>query len=129
MGSIYFIPGENPNYGMLFGSNIFAVGLGKKRYLIDACQGNSQRFLENIEAFVTDFDCDIEGILITHAHFDHMGGAFDVLKLMGKLGRPLPKIYKFIDGNESELERYDENEDVKEHLCHVTEETCFELEE
>ena len=112
---------------MLFGSNIFAVGLGKKRFLIDACQGNSEKFLKNVEAYVTAFDCDIEGIFITHAHHDHMGGAYDVVKLMGKLGRPLPKIYKFVDGNESELERYEEHEELKEHLCHVTEESSFEI--
>ena len=112
MGSIHLIPGENPNYGMLFGSNIFAIGVGKKRFLIDACQINSGKFLSNVEAYVSDFDCDIEGIFITHAHYDHMGGALDVVKLMKRLGRPLPKIYKFIDGNESELVRIEENEGI-----------------
>lgn len=121
------IPGENPNYGMLFGSNIFAVGIGKKRYLIDACQNDYEKFLSNVEAFVTDHDCYFEGILITHAHFDHMGGAFDVVKLMEKLGKPVPKIYKFIDGNDPELDRYEEHEDVKNHLHHINEKDSFEL--
>jgi hypothetical protein len=36
-GSIYLIPGENPDVGMLCGTNVYAIGRGKKKYIIDAC--------------------------------------------------------------------------------------------
>ena len=112
---------------MLYGSNIFAIGLGQKRYLIDACQNGQEKFLSNVEAFVKDHDCYFDGILITHAHYDHMGGAYDIIQLMEQIGKPIPKIYKFIDGNDPELERFEENQDVKEHLRHINEQSSFEM--
>lgn len=112
---------------MIFGSNIFAVGLGEKRYLIDACQIAQDQFLSNVEAFVKEQNCYFEGILVTHAHFDHMGGAYDVVELMGELGKPIPKIYKKIDGSFTELKRLKEVEQLKDHLHHIDEKSCFEL--
>jgi len=98
---------------MLCGSNVFAVGLGKKRFLIDACQNDQEKFLRNIEVFMNDQDCYFEGVLITHSHFDHFGGAYDIVKLMEKLGKPIPKIYKKIDGNKTERKQTIENESLK----------------
>mmetsp|Transcript_24502 Transcript_24502/g.38004 ORF Transcript_24502/g.38004 Transcript_24502/m.38004 type:complete len:129 (-) Transcript_24502:844-1230(-) len=74
-GSVHLIPGMNPDIGMLCGTNVYAIGTGKKRFLVDAGERDVEKFLENVEKFVTDMDCDIEGILITHSHFDHMEGA------------------------------------------------------
>ena len=54
-GSIYLIPGENPDVGMLCGTNCYAIGTGKKRYLIDACVKDHQKFLDNVTNFVKDF--------------------------------------------------------------------------
>ena len=51
-GSVYLIPGENPDFGMLCGTNVFAVGLGKKWYMIDACIKDHIPFLSNVKAFV-----------------------------------------------------------------------------
>jgi glyoxylase-like metal-dependent hydrolase (beta-lactamase superfamily II) len=103
------IPGENPDYGMMCGTNVYAVGKGKHFYMIDACVKDHQRFLENVEKFTTDLDCQFDGILITHAHHDHMDGALNVIELMTKLGRPVPKVYKYIDGNEPEKDRFKSN--------------------
>jgi hypothetical protein len=34
------IPGENPDYGMLCGTNVYAVGYNDKWFMIDACIKN-----------------------------------------------------------------------------------------
>ena len=39
-GSIFMIPGENPDFGTLCGTNMYAIGRGKKRYMIDACSSD-----------------------------------------------------------------------------------------
>lgn len=53
-------------------------------------------------------DCYIDKIFITHAHFDHMQGAQDVIDLMVKNGHPAPQVLKFKDGNSAEMERLQE---------------------
>jgi len=65
----------NPDFGMLCGTNCFALGTGEKRYLIDACQKDHQKFLDNVQKFVTEEKCFFDGIFITHSHHDHMDGA------------------------------------------------------
>ncbi len=97
------IPGENPDYGMLCGTNVYAVGYNDKWFMIDACIKNHDQFLFNVQQFVTDKNCNFEGIFITHAHHDHMDGAQNIIDLLIKLGKNPPKVYKRIDGNESEL--------------------------
>ena len=71
--------------------------------------------------FTLDHDCQFDGIFVTHAHHDHMDGAQNVVDLMIELGRPAPKVYKFIDGNKPELERIQESPDLEKYLVHVTE--------
>ena len=56
-GTIFIIPGENPDYGILCGTNVYAVGKGKHFYMIDACVRDHPKFLENVEKFTTDMDC------------------------------------------------------------------------
>lgn len=48
------IPGENPDFGMLCGTNVYAIGTGEKRYLIDACVNNHQKFIDNVSKFLDD---------------------------------------------------------------------------
>jgi hypothetical protein len=51
-GSICMIPGENPDVGMLCGTNVYAIGTGQKRYLVDACVNNHKKFIDNIKSFL-----------------------------------------------------------------------------
>lgn len=71
---------------MLCGTNVFAIGSGKKRYLIDACKKDHDLFLNNMRVFLKEEDCVIAGIFITHAHYDHMDGAQNLVDLMEELG-------------------------------------------
>ena len=81
-GSIFLIPGENLDAGVLCGTNCFAVGTGKRRFLIDACKKDHDIFLTTIACFVEEQDCYFERIFITHSHYDHMDGAMNLIELM-----------------------------------------------
>ena len=73
------IPGENPEYGTLCGTNMYAVGLGRKRFMIDACSADQEQFLYNVTKFMDENDCYFDKIFVSHAHFDHMDGAYDLI--------------------------------------------------
>ena len=115
------VPGMNPDVGMLCGTNVYAIGTGKKRYLVDAGEKDIPRFLSNLKQFVTDQDCIIEAIFVTHSHFDHMEGAMNIIELMTSLGKPAPKVYKRVDGCETELQRLTEYPELKQYLHHTEE--------
>ena len=53
-GSVHMIPGMNPDVGMLCGTNVYVIGTGKKRYLIDAGEKDVPKFISNIKKFVAD---------------------------------------------------------------------------
>ena len=96
-GTITLIPGMNPQPGIMCGSNVYAIGSGKKRFMIDACISDHEPFINNITSFLKDNGCYFESIFITHAHVDHMDGALDLVNLMNQLNLPVPKVYKKID--------------------------------
>jgi glyoxylase-like metal-dependent hydrolase (beta-lactamase superfamily II) len=121
---IHHIPGGNPSSFTLCGTNCFVVGAGKERVLIeggDYPERNSL-FLENLRRFLDDFSSvRIGRVFVTHAHFDHFGGVFDVLGLLKERGHPEPVVLKHMDGNKFEEEvfkRYPSLTGKVKHLNH-----------
>ena len=112
---------------MLCGTNCFAIGNGSNRVLIDACKKDHDVFLKNVACFVTEQNCYIESILITHSHYDHMDGAMNLIELMESLGLQTPKVYKRLDGNPSELERFKNSPGLENHVLHTEEGSKFEI--
>ena len=107
---IYHIPGENPSEFTLCGTNCFVVGSGINRIMIESGDypERNQKFLENFNKFITDFSqIRIKSIFITHAHHDHFGGLYDVLRVLGERGHEEPSVYKRLDGNKFEKEVFD----------------------
>lgn len=107
---IYHIPGANPSSFTLCGTNCFVVGQGKKSIMIESGDypENNTLFLENFTKFMADQDqVRIEKIFITHAHHDHFGGLYDVLRILNDKGHEEPLVYKKLDGNRSEQEVFD----------------------
>lgn len=49
----------------------------------------------------------IDKIFITHAHYDHFGGLFDILKILQERGLKEPAVYKMLDGNKFEKKVFD----------------------
>jgi glyoxylase-like metal-dependent hydrolase (beta-lactamase superfamily II) len=87
--SVIRILGSNPGPFTLQGTNTYLVGKGPKRTLIDTGAGEDE-YLETLKQVLNDEKCTIDRILITHHHYDHVGGIDQVLSLSGeKL-----KIYK-----------------------------------
>ena len=74
-------------------------------------------------------DCYFEKIFITHSHFDHMGGAINVIEAVEKLGYPTPKVYKFVDGNKIEESRLDTSQKLRDNTVHAKEGDSFVLSE
>mmetsp|Transcript_23788 Transcript_23788/g.23484 ORF Transcript_23788/g.23484 Transcript_23788/m.23484 type:complete len:158 (-) Transcript_23788:401-874(-) len=76
------------------GTNVFILGQGKKRIMIDAGSRNYWKFIRNLKSFVTSQEVEIEAILITHSHYDHLSGVSQVLDLLAEVGQStLPGVY------------------------------------
>ena len=66
--------GENPGPMTLAGTNTYIVGSGRHRVLIDTSDGNP-RYLQRLESCLALEGIErIDSILITHGHWDHVGG-------------------------------------------------------
>ena len=63
----------------------------------------NQLFLENFNKFMDESgQIQISKIFITHAHYDHFGGLYDILKIIFERGLKEPLVYKKLDGNQFE---------------------------
>ena len=70
--------GQNPSMFTGPGTNTYLVGTGKKRLLLDTGSGLDE-YMPILEAAVAQAGCtEIEGIVLTHAHPDHIGGVNQV---------------------------------------------------
>lgn len=73
------ILGQNGSAFTLQGTNCYLVGTGSKRILIDTGSGlRSFRVLLN--QVLTNNEAEVESIIITHHHIDHIGGVKSILK-------------------------------------------------
>ena len=82
--------GQNPSMFTGPGTNTYLVGTGKKRLLLDTGSGLAE-YMPFLEEAVASSGCDqIEGIVLTHAHPDHIGG---VNQVRGHFGSDIP-VYK-----------------------------------
>jgi len=78
--AVYTVLGMNPGPFTLEGTNTYLVGSGSSRILIDTGEG-VDAYEANLKKAVEGSGCkDIEHILITHNHPDHVGGIKSVLK-------------------------------------------------
>lgn len=85
------ILGYNPGRFTLQGTNTYLIGEGKYRILIDASDGNA-KYLQQLLHI-----CQVQGVekitdlLLTHEHFDHIGGILDLKEYYPDL-----RIWKYI---------------------------------
>lgn len=82
--------GQNPSMFTGPGTNTYLVGQGPKRLLLDTGSG-LDAYMPVLEEALARVGCrEIGGIVLTHAHPDHIGG---VNQVRGHFGRDIP-VYK-----------------------------------
>lgn len=84
---------QNPNPFTLNGTNTYLVGTGKKRLLIDTGEGGikGDKYLPILRDAMAQHGIEgLDGIVVTHLHFDHVGGTKDIMTEFGECN-----VYKF----------------------------------
>ncbi len=78
--------GKNPSAFTGPGTNTYIVGTGRKRLLLDAGQGVPE-YGELLSATLRELAdaAELEAIVVTHAHIDHIGGVPQVRERYGRL--------------------------------------------
>ena len=127
---IYHIPGENPSPATLCGINCFILGTGQSRVMIEAGDypERNEKFLENFTRFMNDFSSiSIDKIFITHAHWDHFGGLYDVLRIINNSGRKEPQVFKKLMGSRSEQSVFERYPILKEKVLDLNHDDKFQF--
>lgn len=93
----YRVLGLNPGPHTLHGTNTYLIGTGTTRALIDT--GESRTAVEWVnmllnEAFPTTGTQDISHVILTHGHYDHLGGVPFLIQELKKRDLPIPRVYK-----------------------------------
>jgi glyoxylase-like metal-dependent hydrolase (beta-lactamase superfamily II) len=76
--------GQNPGIFTGPGTNTYLVGTGRRRILLDTGQGVAA-YLPVLERALAEVGCQIQEVVLTHGHPDHVGGARHVLERFGPL--------------------------------------------
>lgn len=71
----------NPGSFTLHGTNCYVVGCGPSRTLVDCGEGRPS-FGPALAAALASLRCTIDAVVITHSHFDHVGGVDQVRALL-----------------------------------------------
>lgn len=76
--------GMNPGIFTGPGTNTYLVGTGRRRILLDTGQGKPE-YVPVLERALERAGCEIQEIVLTHGHVDHIGGATAVIERFGPL--------------------------------------------
>ncbi|XP_021205578.2 beta-lactamase-like protein 2 homolog isoform X1 [Bombyx mandarina] len=82
--SIIRILGCNPGPMTLQGTNTYLIGSGKNRILVDTGDNNIPEYQKHLSDVVNSEKANIEHIVLTHWHHDHVGGVENIYKTIAK---------------------------------------------
>ena len=81
------VVGENEpdpfKYGGVYPPNVFLVRGENRSVYIDTAHGKPEEIQEHISVWKSEGSPEIAGIILTHRHSDHIGGAQELSKQMG----------------------------------------------
>ncbi|XGW34948.1 hypothetical protein V3C99_018752 [Haemonchus contortus] len=97
------ILGQNPGPFTLQGTNTYLIGSGKKKILIDTGEPNIRQYIDLLQSTLAENQCEIDCIIITHWHNDHVGGIPSVLNQV--IGHEVP-IYKIQRGTSEDPSQF-----------------------
>ncbi|CAF3811586.1 unnamed protein product [Adineta steineri] len=97
--------GCNPSPMTLQGTNTYLIGKGNNRILLDAGQGVPD-YIEELKNTMEKNKVQLQSILITHWHPDHIYGIKDVLKLVNQPNLPVYKRKLLEMPDKTKLETY-----------------------
>ncbi len=129
--------GQNPGVFTGPGTNTYLVGTGRRRILLDTGEGRPE-YLPVLARALDETGCEIQEIVLTHGHPDHIGGAPGLLERYGSLRvskRPWPGVD---EGFPVELRAIDEGDVLRTEGAtlravhapgHAEDHLCFVLEE
>ena len=86
--------GQNPGIFTGPGTNTYLVGTGRRRILLDTGDGRPE-YLPVLAKALEHTGCELQEIVLTHGHPDHIGGASSVVAAHGALTvskRPWPAV-------------------------------------
>jgi len=79
----------------LQGTNLYLVGKGASRILVDAGQDGFPEAISSLTELLKQLQTSIGSIVITHWHQDHIGGLGDLAPVFKKSKSAFPEVYKF----------------------------------
>ncbi|CAL8086603.1 unnamed protein product [Orchesella dallaii] len=94
-GRVWRFLGCNPGHMTLQGTNLYLVGTGPSRILVDAGQDGFPEYIETLSTFLKDHKISLERIIVTHWHRDHVGALDDMKDSIFSKYQSPPLIHKF----------------------------------